>query len=394
MTSRSRTENDLPAADADSAAHSARVAGHLRSLIEDAGGSVSFAAFMQEALYAPGLGYYAAGARKLGAGGDFVTAPEISPLFGYVVARQAAAVLEAGGDILEAGAGTGALAVAMLTRLAELGALPDSYLILEVSADLADRQRETIRRDVPGLADRVRWVAGPPEGFQGVVIANEVADALPVERFRIAGGSVQQARVVAAGDGFDWQYVAAPSFLERAVHDIERSLGDELPDGYVSEVSAGLAGWIGELAECLRRGLILIADYGVSRREYYAPDRDGGWLRCHFRHHVHDDPLILVGIQDLTAWVDFTRVAEAAVDSGLDVCGYTTQSNFLMGGGLEQELAGFTDLPMQRQVELSGQVKLLTLPAEMGENFKFIGLRRGNVPDVPAFRGLDRAHLL
>ena len=282
----------------------------------------------------------------------------------------------------------------MLARLAELGALPDRYLILEVSADLADRQREKIRRDIPGLADRVRWVAGPPEGFEGVVVANEVADALPVERFRIAGKCVEQARVVAAGDGFDWQFVAAPEFLERAVRDIERSLGAELPDGYVSEVSAGLGGWIGELAACLRRGLILLVDYGVSRREYYAPDRDGGWLRCHFRHHAHNDPLILVGIQDLTAWVDFTRVAEAAVNSGLDVCGYTTQSNFLMGGGLEQELAGFTELPVQQQVELSGQVKLLTLPAEMGENFKFIGLRRGNVPDVPAFHVLDRAHLL
>jgi SAM-dependent MidA family methyltransferase len=384
----------LPEPDPAGAAHSNAVAQHVRDRIAAAGGSISFAEFMHEVLYAPSLGYYSAGASKLGAAGDFVTAPEISPLFGRIVACQAASVLEQldGGDILEPGAGSGALAISVLTKLAELDQLPERYLILEVSADLKERQEARLRREIPQFMERVSWISQLPEKFCGVVIANEVADAIPVERFRIDGGNVMQARIGIADDSIAWCFSAAPDYLEAAVREIEADIGHQLADGYESEVSPALAGWIGDLSSSMELGLILLIDYGVTRSEYYAPDRHSGWLRCHFRHHAHNDPLILPGIQDLTAWVDFSLVAAAA--NNMKVAGYITQAHFLMNGGLEAELSDFPSLPLKQQIELSGQVKLLTLPAEMGENFKCIGLVCGDINVPPAFETTDRAHLL
>lgn len=390
-----KPESGLPTPDAASAAHCDRMSRHLQMLIDKAGDGIPFSQFMHEALYAPGLGYYSAGTRKFGAAGDFVTAPEISPLFGAVVARQLAAVIDdTGGSILEVGAGTGALAVQLLKKLAALDALPRQYLILEVSADLAARQQSLIASELSGLADRVRWIDAPPDAFRGVVVANEVADAIPVERFRIDGTSVQQARVVNSAGGFDWRFSPAPDFLEAAVRKIEDDLETALPDGYQSEVSPALTGWVADFADRLEHGMMLLVDYGVSRREFYAPDRSGGWLRCHFRHHVHDDPLVLPGIQDITGWVDFTAVAEAAVDAGLQIAGYAPQGLFLLQGGLELEFTDLAQLSVKRQAELSGQAKLLTMPGEMGENFKFIAMTRGVVEPLSAFIGTDRAHML
>lgn len=396
MQTKPESRTDLPEPDAESAAHSEQVAAHISDVIERSGGSISFAEYMQHALYAPGLGYYSAGATKLGADGDFVTAPEISPLFGRVLARQSAFVLEqlGGGDVLEPGAGTGALAVSVLAKLDELGALPDRYLILEVSADLKERQEARIRSECPQYLDRVVWISELPGDFTGVVIANEVADAIPVERFRIHDHEVMQARVATEGGSFVWQYAAAHERLRDAVRDIEADIGQTFGNGYESEVSLGLRNWVTDLSNSVSKGVVLLVDYGVTRREYYAPERGQGWLRCHFRHHAHDNPLILPGIQDLTAWVDFSAVAEAASAAGMTIAGYVTQAHLLMGGGLEEELAEFTSLPVAKQVELSGQVKLLTLPAEMGENFKCIGLCRGDILPPPALVATDRAHLL
>ena len=386
---------ELPAPDQASARHSRDVARHIADLIGDAGGSIPFSTFMHEALYAPGLGYYSASAAKLGASGDFVTAPEISPLFGRVIARQSAGVLEqTAGDVLELGAGSGALAVSVLQKLKGLDALPGRYLILDVSPDLRERQADLFERELPWFAAHIAWIDELPTGFRGVVIANEVADALPVERFRIEGDAVQRACVVQSSAGFEWRYETAPTVLERAVREIEVSIGVALPHGYVSEVSPAVGAWTGDLCRSVEKAALFIVDYGLPRREYYAPDRRTGWLRCHFRHRAHDDPLILPGIQDLTAWVDFTAVAEAAVDSGARVDGYMTQAHFLMHGGLEEELTGFADLPPEGQVALSGQVKRLTLPAEMGENFKCIGLSRGAVDAPPVFRASDRTQFL
>jgi SAM-dependent MidA family methyltransferase len=386
----------LPEPDDDSLAHSHKVGEHIRRVIEEAHGSISFAEYMQLALNAPGLGYYSAGTAKLGAAGDFITAPEISPLFGRVVARQCAAVLEQlpQGRILELGAGTGRLAVDLLQRLAALKSLPERYLILETSADLKARQEELIANDLPELSARVQWVSDLPQNLAGVVIANEVADALPVERFERTASGVLQIGVTCGDAGFDWSRKPAPGVLAAAVGNIEAYIGKPLPAGYQSEISLGLPDWIGRIAGCLGTGLVLLFDYGVSRREYYSPDRDRGWLRCHFRHHAHDDPLIYPGIQDLTCWVDFTAVAEAAACEGLDVAGFVTQAQFLLGAGLQEELAGMAELPLRERLELSAQVKTLTLPGAMGENFKCIGLGRGHFSGLSAFAGADRAHVL
>lgn len=389
----STPETGLPAPDADSARHSLRVSEYLRQRIGS--GSISFAEFMQEVLYAPGLGYYVAGNRKFGGDGDFVTAPEISDLFGFVIATQLAPVLRSieGGVILEPGAGSGALAVSLLRRLAELDTLPERYQILEISPELRQRQRERFTAELPELGERIEWIAEIPTSFSGVVVANEVADAIPVERFRIDNGDVMQARVSVQDERFAWSYEPAPAFLTNAVREIEADLGSQLPHGYVSEVSTGLRTWVKDLCAAIDCGLLLLSDYGVSRREYYAPDRNDGWLRCHFRHRAHNDPLILPGIQDLTAWVDFSLVAGMAAEGGMTVAGFDSQANFLMHGGLEMAMVDFVELPMERQVELSAHTRLLTLPGEMGENFKFLGLCR-QVAGPPVFEVTDRAHLL
>ena len=387
---------DLPQPDPDSARHSERVADHIARAITDAGGVISFAEYMQHALYAPGLGYYVAGTTKFGADGDFVTAPEVSPLFGHVLATQCAQVLaEMGhGDLLEFGAGSGALAVQVLEKLDALDSLPKRYQILEVSADLQQRQEALINEKLPGLATRVEWISSWPSGFCGVLLANEVVDALPVERFTKDAGSVMQLCVACEQGALRWQRRPAPEPLARAVANIETRLGRELEDGFESEVCLALEPWIARLSEMLTAGMAFLFDYGTSGREYYGPERNEGWLRCHFRHRAHDDPLILPGIQDITSWIDFSALAEAAARAGLDVAGYVTQAHFLIEGGLYEELGEFARKSPQEQLELSRQTKLLTLPTEMGENFKCIGLSRGDVSPPTAFRHADRAHHL
>jgi SAM-dependent MidA family methyltransferase len=389
----------LPQPEAASQAHSERVRAYIRNAIDDAGGSIGFAEFMQHALYANGLGYYSAGATKFGEAGDFVTAPEISPLFGKVLANQVAVVLEQITDngnrtVLEIGAGSGALAIQVLQRLEALGSLPSRYCILEVSADLQQRQRAAIASALPHLADRVEWLSGWPDSFSGAVVANEVLDAMPVERFVKGDGQVYRRAVTASDEGFAWTTEPAPDLLAAAVHEIETDLGLELADGYESEVSLGAGDWLTGLAECMELGFAFLFDYGVSQREYYAADRSGGWLQCYFRHHAHSDPLIYPGIQDLTAWVNFSQVARTAYDGGLHIAGYVSQAQFLLLGGLPQELENIAGLPTAAQIALSRQVKLLTMPGEMGENFKCMGLSKGAIEAPELFALADRAHTL
>lgn len=389
----------MPLPDADSQAHSDRVRKHIFGVIKDAGGSIGFAEFMHHALYAQGLGYYHAGATKFGEAGDFVTAPEISSLFGTVVANQVAIVLGQIEDaenraVLEIGAGSGVLAVDLLQRLGSLESLPSHYYILEVSPDLQQRQRATIRSALPDYVDNVSWLSDLPESFSGVIVANEVLDALPVERFVKRNGQVNQLTVKIADGEFAWEEVHAPDILTTAVQDIEVDLGLVLPDGYVSDVSLGIDEWLRNLAGCLQQGFVFLFDYGVSQREYYAADRSGGWIRCHFRHHVHSDPLVLPGIQDLTAWVNFSQVANAAFDGGLRIEGFVTQAQFLMLGGLPQELEDIANLPTETQIKLSQQAKLLMMPGEMGENFKCLGLAKGAIEAPELFVAADRSHTL
>jgi SAM-dependent MidA family methyltransferase len=333
-------------------------------------------------LYAPGLGYYSAGATKFGDAGDFVTAPEVSSLFSRCLARQAAEVLaETGGSILELGAGSGRMAADVLLELAALEALPDHYHILEVSADLATRQRARVASLPPDLARRVQWLdRWPDTAMHGVVLANEVLDAMPVERFVLRGPpGAQEVRalgVTLAGDGFAWQETAASTELQNAVAGILGSLPAALPDGYVSEVCLAFQPWMAGLASQLDRGVALLIDYGLPRAQLYHPQREDGSLRCHFRHRAHDDPFINVGLQDITAWVDFTRVAEAADSADLEVLGFTTQAGFLIGAGMESLLT--TELQRtrdpRRQAQLTGEARRLLLPGEMGEVFKVIAL--------------------
>jgi len=386
----------LPAADQQSAAHSARTARYIRDRIAAAGGQISFAEYMHHALYAPGLGYYTAGTAKFGAEGDFVTAPEVSPVFGRILARQVAPVLaqvdHAG--VLEFGAGSGKLAVDLLRGLSDLGVLPESYRIVEVSADLRERQESLLQSELPELFDRVCWLDRLPDRHAGVIVANEVLDALPVERFLRQDDGIEQLCVGVDGDDFIILTRPAPGVLVNAVATIEADLGQSLVHGYVSEVCLAAAHWVADLARILRCGVAFLFDYGVTRREYYGTDRSGGWLRCHFRHHVHDNALILPGIQDLSAWVDFSAVAAAAHDHGIDIAGFVTQAQFLINGGLDQELANITELPFDAQLALSAQVKLITLPGEMGENVKCLGLYRGAVTTPGAFMTADRTATL
>lgn len=386
----------LPQPDSASAAHGAKVASFIREQILAAGGSISFAEYMQHALYAPGLGYYTAGSTKFGEAGDFVTAPEVSSVFGGVVARQCAEVLAqiGNGEILEYGAGSGRLALDVLETLRRLDALPSAYKILEVSADLRERQEALLRQHAPDLVPLVTWLDAPPVELRGVILANEVLDALPVERFVRRDSDVMQQRVEVAGREFRFTEASAPSHLGGAVAAIETELGARFQDGYTSEVCLAAPGWIQGLSGAMREGVAFLFDYGVSRREYYSAERSEGWLRCHFRHHAHNDPLVQPGIQDLTAWVDFTSVAEAAVMAGFEICGYSAQAQFLMAGGLDAEMQGFGEMTLERQLELSGQVKTLTLPGEMGEHFKCMALQKGATVTPSGFGLADRTHTL
>lgn len=366
----------LPALTAEEAAHSRKVVNRIQDEIDARNGWLSFERFMELALYEPGLGYYSAGSEKLGRSGDFVTAPEVSPLFSRCLAQQCSEILGqvSGGAILEFGAGSGVMAADLLHELAAQDCLPARYFILEVSADLRERQAALLRERVPAHASRVEWLERLPEEFRGVVLANEVLDALPVQRFRIRGDQVNALGVTWQLGRLDWSEVHADPELEAAVRQIEASTGERLPDNYTSEINLRLAPWIRGVAGMLREGVALFIDYGLPQRQYYRSERSEGTLLCHFRHRFHDDPLINVGVQDIGAWVDFTAVAEAASAAGMAVAGFTTQAHFLIGNGLEQMLAPTDSQELAPRVQLARQAMLLTLPGEMGERFKVIGL--------------------
>jgi SAM-dependent MidA family methyltransferase len=392
---------DLPALTDDEAAHGATLEARVRAAIERAGGWIGFAEFMRLALYEPGLGYYSAGARKFGAAGDFVTAPEVAPVFSRCVAVQCAEVLGELGPaavVLELGAGSGVMACGLLAELERRSALPREYWILDVSADLRERQREALAAALPHLLARVRWLDALPEPpFDGIVVANEVLDALVVERFVVRNGEVRALGVAVDGAGrLRLEERAADEGLRRAVRRIEADLGGEhvWPEGYQSEINPGLTGWLDSVAASLGRGVLLFVDYGLPRREYYTAERTRGTLLCHFRHRFHDDALTRLGLQDITAWVDFTAVAESAQAAGLEVAGYTTQAHFLIGCGLEEFVANVEGLDLVERVNLSRQAMMLTLPGEMGERFKVIALAKGYDAPLRGFAVRDLRHLL
>lgn len=376
----------LPALSPEEQRHSEAVAALVRAELAAAGGWLSFERFMELALYAPGLGYYSAGAWKLGSGGDFVTAPEVSGLFGRCVAAQCAPVLRAtGGEVLELGAGTGSLAAAILTALDGAGALPERYAILEVSGDLAARQRARLDALPAHLRARVAWLERLPQTpLRGVILANEVADALPVRRFRVRGGAPRELGVALTPAGTLQDAERAPdAALAEACAAMFGAPAHSLPDGYTSEVSLRVGPWIATLAECLERGSVLLFDYGLPRSHYYHAQRVAGTLRCHFRQRAHDEPLINLGVQDISAWVDFTRIAEAASLAGLEVSGFATQAAFLLALGLERAVAAAPDAASRAR--LAGEARRLVMPEEMGEAFKVMALTRGYPAPLAGF---------
>jgi len=366
-------------------AHSARLSALIDAEIAAAGGWIGFDRYMDLALYAPGLGYYTAGARKFGggaAGGDFVTAPEISPLFARSLASQVAQVFRhAAPRIVEFGAGTGALARDLIDALAARGATVESYGIVELSADLRERQRALL-----GDA-RVQWLDSPPRSFSGVIIANEVLDVMPVRLFARQDGELLERGVARRDGGLAFAGRPADASLAEAAAEIEAEVGT-LPDGYGSEIGMTARGWMRSAADWLASGVLLAIDYGFPRHEYYLPQRIMGTLMCHYRHHAHADPLWLPGLNDITAHVDFTAMAQAAHEGGLEVLGYTSQAHFLLNCGLLDLLKD------DRTPAVANAAHRLISEAEMGELVKVLAVGRGIDVPLPGFDRGDRTHTL
>jgi SAM-dependent MidA family methyltransferase len=379
------------------AQHCARMHEYLVGQITAADGWLSFERFMDMALYTPGMGYYSAGAHKLGAGGDFTTAPEVSRVFGACVARQCAEILSAlggGGSILEIGAGSGRLAADILLRLETLGELPDRYWILEISADLRERQRRHFARYLPHLQGRVQWLDQPPEeSFDGLILANEVLDALPVTRFRWYSGRVEELGVVVDAGGFAWGPRPASAAVAEACRRLAQA-GGAWDDGYVSEYCPRLSAWTHSVTHSLRTGAALWFDYGLPRSQYYLPERHEGTLLCHFRHRAHNDPFLYPGLQDITAWVDYTLLAEASRAAGFTLAGFTTQSFFLAGLKVDHEMRTMAGDDATEFARLANQARQLMLPGEMGERFKAMAWLRGLDLPLSGFALQDLRHTL
>lgn len=391
LTQASGASQTLPAPDADARAHSEVLSRLIRGEITAAGGLITFARFMQLALYAPGLGYYSAGLRKFGAAGDFVTAPELGDLFARCLAQQCLPLLQELGeaDLLEVGAGSGALATDLLLALESHGRLPRHYYILELSADLRQRQALQLQARAPHLAARVQWLDRLPQPpWRGIVLANELLDAMPVERFRVTTAGIQQLCVATQGDEFVWRAVPADAHLAGKVR--SRVEAASLPSGYTSEINLQAEGWLRSMAGILSAGAILLIDYGYPRAEYYQALRTDGTLLCHYRHRAHADPLTLVGLQDITSHVEFTALAEAGTDAGLTLLGYTSQAAFLLANGITQLAQGGAGSDPRAQLRLAQEIKKLTLPQEMGELFKVMAFGRGLQTPMAGFALQDR----
>ncbi len=377
----------LPEPDADALAVSRELQTLIHAEIANHGGWISFARYMELALYAPGLGYYSAGSRKLGAAGDFITAPELSPLFGRTLARQLAELLAQGvTDIIELGAGSGALAAAVLEELAALDQLPRRYRILEVSADLRERQQQRLRTRLPQFVDRIEWLDRLPDRLNAVVIGNEVLDALPVHRIRVNQGSIEELGVTAGGQGYSWTMQPAADALAAAARQLS------LPDDYETEINLAAPALVSDLARRLDHGALLFIDYGFPAREFFHPQRNRGTLMCHYRHRVHEDPFLWPGLQDITAHVDFSAVAQAR--GALDLLGYVNQAQFLVNCGITGLLAETPASDVARYAPLAAQAQQLLSPAEMGELFKVIALGRGIASPLSGFGRGDKSHTL
>lgn len=382
----------LPAPSPDAQALSDQLSAVIAGEIIAAGGGISYARYMELALYAPGLGYYSAGSRKLGEDGDFVTAPEMSALFARSIARQLAQLHGEGlHNVLEVGAGSGALAADLLIEMQVLGCAPDNYRILELSGDLRERQRAHIAARAPALIGRVQWLDALPAQFEGVVLANEVLDATPTHVVTTCAGEILECFVKhsAADNAFHWFETTASEEVRRAAESLQ------LPaDDYRSEINLTARALVTSLTRLLTRGVLLFIDYGFPAREFYHPQRASGTLMCHYRHHAHDDPFAFVGLQDITTHVDFSAVADAAATAGAALAGYTSQANFLINCGITELLAQTPASNTRAYAPLAAQAQKLLSPAEMGELFKVIALGKNFAVPLLGFARGDKSHTL
>ena len=341
-------------------------------------GPIGFDVFMDLALYTPTLGYYRRGGVIFGEQGDFVTAPEISDLFGYCLAKQSLAIIKDGGCILEFGAGTGILAAQILFELARLDSLPEKYYILELSGQLQQQQKQTISKVLPELIERVEWLSRLPIGFSGVVVANEVLDAMPAKRVRYHDGRFFEMAVTVNNNTFQYQ------LLDKPFDDSLTPLPQNCEEGYITEVNEQALAWVESLYETMNSGLVLLVDYGMSRSEYHHDQRTEGTFRCYYQHKVSDNPFENIGLQDMTTSVNFSDVAERALESGFTVEGYCTQAMFLISLGIDQYLLNEKDL--DRRDILAQQVKQLVLPNAMGESFKVMALTKKQTVKLGGFK--------
>lgn len=389
----------LPLPPADAQAASDTLTARIGESIDAAGGWIGFDRYMALALYAPGLGYYSGGSAKFGRdardGSDFITAPELSPFFARTLARQFAPLLAQGlPRMLEFGAGTGRLAADLLLGLEQEGQLPNTYAIVELSGELRARQQATLAQRVPHLADRVTWLDTLPASFEGVIVGNEVLDAMPVQLYARSGGRWHERGVVRSDDA-----TSAFRFEDRPLADAEvpEALRD-IPGDHdlVTETHAEAEGFTRAVGAMLARGAAFFIDYGFPAGEYYHPQRAGGTLMCHYRHHAHPDPFLYPGLQDITAHVNFSGIALAAVDAGLTVAGFASQARFLMNAGITELLMALDPSDARAFLPQANAVQKLLSEAEMGELFKVIALTRGLDDSEPmdGFARGDRCHTL
>ncbi|OHB92325.1 MAG: hypothetical protein A2Z57_13095, partial [Planctomycetes bacterium RIFCSPHIGHO2_12_39_6] len=371
-----KSEN-LPEPDPEASAHSKKLCNYINQKIASAKSAIPFAEFMELALYTPGLGYYSAGAHKIGRAGDFITAPELSPLFSYCLANQCAQILPnlINGNILELGAGSGKMAGDILSHLEKINCLPNHYYILEISADLKARQQAFIKQAYPHFLSKIIWLDTLPNNFIGIILANEVLDAMPVTIFNWQENTLAEYYVgIDQNNHYTWLLKPASNALQDAFKEITNEININswfLP--YNSEINLLLPGWLSSLNHCLEQGILLLIDYGFPLHEYYHPQRNQGTLMCHYQHRAHSNPLILVGLQDITSHVNFTAVTQFAIQAGLGLEGYVSQANFLFNTGLLELIKTYQE---PDSLNFNSAIKILTLPSEMGELFKVIGFSK------------------
>jgi SAM-dependent MidA family methyltransferase len=389
--------NALPEPDDEAKQRSRLLVQCVKSACDANSGWINFSEFMNITLYQPNLGYYTGGLQKFGAKGDFITAPEVSPLFGQCIALQLADILnnfQAKSHqktyVLEFGAGSGLLALDVLQQLESLDALPDKYLIVELSAELKQRQQKTIKDKSIKLFERVKWLDHLPDDLSNVVvIANEVLDAMPVENFKVSKSNVESLMISIEDDNIVSQYVPASGSVEKVIAALQQRSEFQFADDYCSEYNPAIHAWLSLLESKSDKMVVLLIDYGYNEKEYYHADRSEGTLMCYYQHRAHSDFSFWPGLQDITAFVNFTDVAYSAVDLGLEVAGYTTQAAFLLSCGLSDLHESQVGDDIQQQVKLSQQIKTLTLPSEMGDRFKVIALTKNYDEPLKGFSMLD-----